>query len=137
MSTYEYTRTPRRPDSFSAGSGLRLVRSGTEETTGVANDTAVLGPDGTPVASSPADTADRCARHADELAGEVEAALRSLCEQFDALSDEASGETRERVAQLAWGQGGALRAVAGALGELHTVLDELAHELTGSTGGTR
>jgi len=112
-----------------------LVPAGTEDT-GVANDTAVLGLDGTPVVTSPADTAERCARHADELAGEVEAALRVLCEQLDALPDGRPGETRERVARLAWGQGGALRSVAGALGELHTVLDELAHELTGSTGGT-
>jgi len=134
MSKREHTRTPRGP--FSAGSGLRLVPTGSEllEEPG-SESIEVLGADGTPVVSGPADTAERCARHADELAGAVEVALRALCEQLDALADEPAAEARVRVARLTWGQGGTLRAVAAALGELHMVLDELAHELAGPSGG--
>jgi hypothetical protein len=134
MSTHERTRP--QLGFPSAGSWLRLVPTGSEllEASG-AEAPEVLGPDGTPVVSGPADTAERCARHADELAGAVEAALRALCEQLDALTVEPAAEARERVARLTWGQGSTLRAVAAALGELHTVLDELAHELTGPAGG--
>lgn len=129
MSTHGYTRTPRRPGFSSAGSGLHLVPSGADVETGAEDNTLLLGLDGTPAVTSPADTAERCARHADELAGEIEAALRALCAELDGLSDEPSAETRARFARLAWGQGGALRTVGAALGELHTTLDELAHEL--------
>jgi hypothetical protein len=125
MSTHERTRS--RPGFSSAGSGLRLVPASSELLEASEAEATEV--------SGPADTAERCARHADELAGAVEAALRALCEQLDALTDEPATEARERVARLTWGQGSTLRAVAAALGELHTVLDELAHELTGPAGG--
>ncbi len=131
MSTHE---NPRSPGFVSAGVRLRLVPTGVDGT-GAASAGTVLGPDGTPAVIGPADTAERCAWHADELAGQIEAALRVLCGQLDALSDGSQAETRECVARLVWGQGSALRGVAAALGELHTVLDELAHELTGPSGG--
>ncbi len=132
MSTHEH---PRPPGSLSAGSRLRLVATGVDVETGVPGDGTVLGPDGTPAVIGPADTIERCARHADELAGQIEAALRVLCGQLDALSEGPQVETRERAARLVWGQGSTLRGVAAALGELHTVLDELAHELTGPARG--
>ena len=64
-----------------------------------------------------------CARQADALAGQVEAARRVLDQQLDAL---ARGRIEDAVAVGCW-IGSTLRVVSGSLGELHTVLDESAH----------
>lgn len=82
-----------------------------------------LAPDGTPAVVDPVATAERCARQADELAGEIEAALRMLRPDLEA------GD------RAAWQLAGELRAVATSLGELHLALDELGYELSGGLGG--
>jgi alkylhydroperoxidase family enzyme len=63
-----------------------------------------------------------CARHADELAGQVEAAERAVAAQLRRLARcevRAAHASGECVAAT-------LRVVADSLGELHTVLDEAA-----------
>lgn len=75
------------------------------------------------IRGSVAETAGTCARQADELAALAEDAGRLVVAQARAL---ARGDVVE-AARLGWGLGGALRTLAGSLGELHTVLDEIAH----------
>jgi hypothetical protein len=63
-----------------------------------------------------------CARHADELAGQVEAAERAMAAQLRQL---ARCEVRQAHVSAEW-VAATLRVVADSLGELHTALDEVA-----------
>lgn len=63
-----------------------------------------------------------CARHADALAGQVEAAERAVVAQLRQLN---RCEVRRAHVSAEWVRS-TLRVVADSLGELHTVLDELA-----------
>jgi hypothetical protein len=76
-------------------------------------------------AAGPVDRAELlevCARHADELAGQVEGAERAMAVQLRQL---ARCEVRAASVSAAW-VAATLRVVADSLGELHTVLDEAA-----------
>lgn len=82
-----------------------------------------IGVDGTPGVRSVAEAAGTCARQADELAAVAENAGRLVVAQARALG---RGDVIE-AARLGFGIGGAVRSLAGSLGELHAVLDEIAH----------
>lgn len=101
-------------------------------TTPTAIDTGrTLGTDGTPVLFMVDEYAELCARHADALAGEAESIARDVMAQVDELSH---GNLLAGV-RRAFGFHGSLRRLSGQLGELHTVLDELAHHAARRPGG--
>lgn len=91
----------------------------------------MLGRDGTPVVWAVDEYAELCARHADALAGETERMARDVMAQVDELS---AGNVLGAL-RRAFGFHGSLRRLAGQLGELHTVLDELAHHARPTDGG--
>lgn len=101
-----------------------------------------IGRDGTPRAWRAEETAETCARHADALAAETEAAARAVLAQLAELdglaafaaADPALDAVLNVARRRAFGLHGALRRLAAGLGELHTVLDELAHH-AGLDGG--
>lgn len=73
--------------------------------------------------AGPWETTELCARHADDLAGEIEAAERAVLAQIQQLgTGDLIGAQR-----AAFGIRATLRTVANSLGELHTALDEAAH----------
>jgi len=63
-----------------------------------------------------------CARQADELAGQAEAAQRAVTAHLEQVE---RGRVAQAVGSGCW-LGATLRVLAGSLGELHTVLDEAA-----------
>lgn len=83
-----------------------------------------VGVDGTPAWWSVDETAEMCARHVDALAADVERLARDVLGQVDELG---AGNVVD-ACRRAFGLHGSLRRLAGQLGELHTVLDELAHD---------
>lgn len=102
-----------------------------------------IGRDGTPAVWRLDETAEVCARHADALAAETEAAARAVLAQLaeldgialhaaaDPALDALVNDNRRRLFALH----GALRRLAAGLGEMHTVLDELAHRARPLDGG--
>jgi hypothetical protein len=74
---------------------------------------------------------EACARHADELAGQVEAAERAMAAQLRQL---ARCEVRAASVSAEW-VAATLRVVADSLGGLHTFLDEAAAR--GTETGTK
>lgn len=103
----------------------------------------VIGRDGTPAVWCVEETAEVCARHADALAAETEAAARAVLVQLaeldgivlqavvDPALDALVNDNRRRLVALH----GALSRLAAGLGEMHTVLDELAHRARPLDGG--
>jgi hypothetical protein len=90
-----------------------------------------LGNDGTPVLWAIDETAEVCARHADALAAEAESIARDLMAQVDELS---RGNLLAGI-RRGFGMHASLRRLSGQLGELHAVLDELAHQARPTDGG--
>jgi G3E family GTPase len=78
---------------------------------------------GLPAAGSAGELVEVCARQADALAAQVEAAQRVVATQLGELD---RGQLDEVAASGCW-LSATLRVVAASLGELHTVLDEAAH----------
>lgn len=76
----------------------------------------------TPPAAGRGELLEVCARHADALAGQVEATERAMAAQLRHL---ARCEVRLAHVSGEW-VASTLRVVADSLGELHTVLDEAA-----------
>lgn len=76
------------------------------------------------------EAAEMCARHADALAGQAEAAERVAGRQIRQLN---RGQVRLAYESAEWLRS-TLRVLACSLGELHTVLDEIA---AGEDGGVR
>ncbi len=68
------------------------------------------------------EVAEMCARHADALAGQAEAAERVAAGQIRQLN---RGHVRLAYESAEWLRS-TLRVLASSLGELHTVLDEFA-----------
>lgn len=68
------------------------------------------------------EVAEMCARHADALAGQAEAAERVAAGQIRQLN---RGQVRLARVSAEWLRS-TLRVLACSLGELHTVLDEIA-----------
>lgn len=91
----------------------------------------LIGRDGTPIGWAIDETAELCARHADALAGEAERMARDVMAQTGDLS---RGDLVGAI-RRAFGCHGSLRRLAGQLGELHAVLDELAHHARQRHGG--
>lgn len=95
----------------------------------------VVGPDGIPTTESPADTAGRVSRLADELASVVNQVAAALSWQAEALRTVAAttpmGQSHLSAARVLAGRSATalLEVVLSGLGEVHVTCDQLAHDL--------
>lgn len=94
-----------------------------------------VGPDGTPMSETPADTADRVSRLADELAGVVNQVGAALSWQAEALRTVAAttpmGQSHLSAARTLAARSATalLEVVLAGLGDVHVTCDQLAHDL--------